>query len=67
MAFFLSVPKKRASSDITLSKLLKQHIEKQGMYKIEDFQEALNELDKLREDVRVVSEKRESVVDLLTQ
>lgn len=67
MAFFLSIPKKRASSDITLGKLIKQHIEKQGLYKVEDFQEAINELDKLREDIRVVAEKRESVVDLLAR
>lgn len=67
MAFFLSIPKKRASSDITLGKLLKQHIEKQGLYKVEDFQEAINELDKLREDIRLVSEKRESVVDLYSR
>eukprot|EP01127_Copromyxa_protea_P003534 TRINITY_DN1334_c0_g1_i2.p1 TRINITY_DN1334_c0_g1~~TRINITY_DN1334_c0_g1_i2.p1 ORF type:complete len:336 (+),score=43.92 TRINITY_DN1334_c0_g1_i2:49-1008(+) len=61
--YFLTIPKKRASSDISLAKQIQQHIENEG-YPLADFQEAINELDKLREDIRLVTEKRESVVDL---
>lgn len=61
MAYFLSIDSKKGSSDIQLRKPLTKYIEDQGC-KIDDFQEALNELEKLRENIRQATDKKEGVL-----
>lgn len=54
--WMMSVPKKRASSDTNIVKPLTAYIEDQACFNINDFQEALNHISKLRDDVRQSSE-----------
>lgn len=57
----LGVDKKRTDKT-SFEKPLQKWIEKEESYKVADFQEALNELDKLREDIRNAVEKSENTL-----
>lgn len=62
-SFMLGIDKKRTDK-VSFEKPLQKWIEKEESYKVADFQEALNELDKLREDVRNAVEKSENTLPI---
>lgn len=62
-SYMLSIDKKRTDK-VSFEKPLSKWIEKEESYKVADFQEALNELDKLREDVRNAVEKSENTLPI---
>jgi programmed cell death 6-interacting protein len=63
MSHMISVDKKK-TSQVTYEKQLKKWIEKQENCNVADFQETLNELDRLREEVRNVVEKTDSALNV---